>query len=159
MERTVVIMNMLFGALLLAATASGADQAHARRCGSIDDNRRIVLAFYNEGLIGLKPRQAFERYMSANFVEHKPDVPGGTRAETAAFLDKLIADVPTARWKIERTIAEGDMVFLHARFSPTPGAPEYALADVFRLKDCKIVEHWDIVGAPPKEQVNPNSRF
>ena len=62
-------------------------------------------------------------------------------------------------WTIERTIAEGDMVFLHARFTPAPGAPEFALADVFRLKDCKIVEHWDVVGAPLENQLNTNPRF
>jgi predicted SnoaL-like aldol condensation-catalyzing enzyme len=152
--------RLLCAALLLGTSVTvEARSSRAQPCGSIEDNRRTVIAFYTEGMIGLKPRQAFERYMSPDFVEHKPDVPGGTRTETSAFLEKLMADVPTARWKIERTIAEGDLVFLHARFSPAPGAPEYALADVFRLKDCKIVEHWDVVGAPPKEQLNPNSRF
>jgi predicted SnoaL-like aldol condensation-catalyzing enzyme len=97
--------------------------------------------------------------MSPNFVEHKPDVPEGTREATASFLARLITDVPQARWEIIRTIAEGDMVFLHARFTPAPGAPAYALADIFRLRDCKIIEHWDVVAAPPKEQRNPNSRF
>lgn len=154
------MIGMMFGAFLWGTSATIAAQSvSAPRCGSVEENRQIVIAFYNEGLVGLKPRQAFERYMSSDFIEHKPDVPEGTRAQTATFLEKLIADVPTARWKIERTIAEGDMVFLHARFTPAPGAPEYALADVFRLKDCKIVEHWDVVGAPPKEQLNPHPRF
>ena len=155
-----MMKSMLLVVLLLGTSGTvAARSVSAPRCGSIEENRQIVLAFYNEGLVGLKPRQAFGRYMSSDFVEHKPDVPEGTRAETAAFLEKLIADVTTARWKIERTIAEGDMVFLHARFSPAPGAPEYALADVFRLRDCKIVEHWDVVGAPPEEQLNPHPRF
>jgi predicted SnoaL-like aldol condensation-catalyzing enzyme len=155
------LKRMLLGALLLGSSSiSGAQAPSGERCaGTVQDNRRVVLAFYNEGLIGLKPRQAFERYMSADFIEHKPEVPGGTRDATAAFLEQLIADVPKARWTVERTIAEGDFVFLHARFSPAPGAPEYALADIFRLKHCKIVEHWDVVAAPPKEQRNPNSRF
>jgi predicted SnoaL-like aldol condensation-catalyzing enzyme len=75
------------------------------------------------------------------------------------FLEQLIADVPQAKWEIVRTIAEGDLVFLHGRFTPAAGAPPYAIADIFRLKDCKIVEHWDVVAAPPKEQRNPNPRF
>nr|WP_166181016.1 nuclear transport factor 2 family protein [Altererythrobacter segetis] len=118
-----------------------------------------MLAFYKEALVGLKPRPAFERHMSAGFIEHKPDVPEGTRAATASFLEQLIANAPQPKWTVERTIAEGDLVFLHARFSPAAGAADYAIADVFRLSGCKIVEHWDVVAPPPEDQRNPNSRF
>lgn len=124
-----------------------------------ETNRTIVLAFHNEGLLDRQPEQAFLRYMAPNFVEHKPDIPKRTRENTAKFLAQIIAEVPEARWEIVRTVADGDMVFLHARFTPASGRPSYALADVFRVKDCKIVEHWDVVGPPPKEQVNPNNRF
>jgi predicted SnoaL-like aldol condensation-catalyzing enzyme len=127
--------------------------------GSAEANRRVVLAFYSEGLVSRQPRFAFMRYMAPGFIEHKPDVPEGTREATATFLEQIIADVPQARWEIIRTIAEGDMVFLHARFTPAAGAPTYALADIFRVQDCKITEHWDVVAPPPKEQRNPNSRF
>lgn len=158
------IKELLVGAALLSCSAVAVAQdpgAQARTActGSAEENRKVVLAFYNEALVGLKPRPAFERHMSADFIEHKPDVPEGTRAATASFLEQLIANVPQPKWIIERTIAEGDLVFLHARFSPAPGAPEYAIADVFRLSGCKIVEHWDVVAPPPKEQRNPNARF
>lgn len=122
-------------------------------------NRKVVLAFYEEGLINLKPRAAFDRYVTEDFVEHKPDVPEGTKTATVAFLEGLIKEVPEPKWEILRTIAENDLVFLHARFSPAPGAPHYAIADVFRLRDCKIVEHWDVVAPPPRQARNPNSRF
>lgn len=142
------------------ATTEAAPSSTAATCdGSADSNRRVVLSFYNEGLVGLQPRTAFERYMAPEFVEHKPDVPQGTREAAAKFLEQLITEVPQARWEVIRTIAEGDMVFLHGRFVPEAGAPAYAIADVFRLKTCKIVEHWDVVAPPPIEQRNPHSRF
>ena len=147
-------------ALAGCATADMASAPTAASCvPSADANRKVVLAFYNEGLVGLQPRSAFERYASPHFVEHKPDVPQGTREATATFLDQLIANVPQPRWEVVRTIAEGDMVFLHGRFTPAAGAPAYAIADVFRLEHCKIAEHWDVVAPPPKEQRNPNPRF
>jgi predicted SnoaL-like aldol condensation-catalyzing enzyme len=158
------VKGLMVGAALLWCSAAVSAQAppplpDPACTGSVEDNRKVVLAFYNEALVGLKPRPAFERYMSADFIEHKPDVPEGTRGATAMFLEQLIANVPQPKWTVERTIAEGDFVFLHARFSPAAGAPEFAIADVFRLSRCKIVEHWDVVAAPPKEQRNPNSRF
>lgn len=122
-------------------------------------NRDVVLAFYNEGLVDLQPAAAFAKYMADDFVEHKPDVPHGTRDASATYLAELIANVPQPRWEVLRTIAEGDLVFLHARFTPAPNAPAYAIADVFRLRDCKIVEHWDVVAGPPQEPRNPHPRF
>jgi predicted SnoaL-like aldol condensation-catalyzing enzyme len=152
------------GAALLALAGCAAARAQpvgaTPACNSsAEANRKIVLAFYNDGLVGLQPRVAFERYMIPQFVEHKPDVPQGTREAAATFLEQLIANVPQPRWEVVRTIAEGDLVFLHGRFTPAAGAPAYAIADVFRLKDCKIAEHWDVVAPPPKEQRNPNPRF
>lgn len=123
------------------------------------DNRQTVLDFYQVALIDLQPRRAFQRYASADFVEHKPDVPQGNREATATFLEALIASMPKPRWEIIRTITERDMVFLHARFSPADGAPQYAIADVFRLENCIIVEHWDVVAGPPDAPANPNTRF
>lgn len=144
----------------LIASSAKAMATDVQSCdGSIETSRGIVLAFYNEGLVSRQPQKAFLRYMSPDFIEHKPDIPKGTRDETAKFLAQIIADVPEAKWEVVRTIAEKDMVFLHARFTPAPGAPAYALADIFRVKGCKIIEHWDVVGPPPKEQMNPQPRF
>jgi predicted SnoaL-like aldol condensation-catalyzing enzyme len=118
-----------------------------------------VLSFYKEALIGRQPRSGFERYMSADFVEHKPDIAGGTREATVSYLEQLIKDVPDPRWEVLRTAAESDLVFLHATFTPEAGAPAYAVVDVFRLQNCLIVEHWDVVSAPREQKPNPHSRF
>ena len=130
-----------------------APRIDAKRC----DNRQTVLDFYQLSLIELQPRRAFERFASADFVEHAPDVSQGNREATATFPEALIASMPKPGWEIIRTIAEGDMVFLHARFSPADGAPKYAIADVFRLETCLIAEHWDVVAGPPDSQANPNT--
>ena len=126
---------------------------------AVERNRALVLSFFSEGLVGRQPRSAFERYVAADFIEHKPDVPEGTREATVAYLERLMDALPEARWDVIRTIAEGDLVFLHARFTPSPGAPAYAIADIFRLHEGQIVEHWDVVGPPPTQPKNPNPRF
>lgn len=148
------------GAMAGCASVGLAPGVHAGSCRpSAQAHTETVLSFYREGLIGRQPRKAFERYASPDFVEHKPDVAGGTRETTIAYLEQLIRDVPDPRWEILRTASEGDLVFLHARFTPAAGAPAYAVADVFRLDDCLIVEHWDVVAAPREHQPNPHSRF
>lgn len=147
--------------LLALGFVSGAQAASAPAAcaASPEVNRQVVLDFYQTALGDLQPKAAFERYAAPDFVEHKADVPDGTREATVAFLEQLIAAVPAPKWTVIRTVAEGDMVFLHATFSPAPGAGVYVIADVFRLRDCMIVEHWDVVAGPPEVQRNPNPRF
>jgi predicted SnoaL-like aldol condensation-catalyzing enzyme len=142
---------MLVG--IAAAAAAAACQP-----GS-EANRQLVADFYRQALIDRQPRAAFEKYMSPDFVEHKPDVPLGTREGTAAFLEDFIKSMPDPQWEVLRIVGDGALVSLHARFTPAPGAPPYAIADFFRVEDCKIVEHWDVVAGPPIEQVNPKPRF
>ena len=138
--------------MALAAAAAACEPSPAA-------NRQIVSDFYREALVDKQPKAAFAKYMAADFIEHKPDVPVGTREAAAAFIEGLIKEVPDPKWEVLRIVAEGDLVALHARFTPAAGAPPYAIADFFRLKDCKIVEHWDVVAGPPKGQVNPKPRF
>jgi predicted SnoaL-like aldol condensation-catalyzing enzyme len=142
--------------LLILASAAAASPTCEPNAAT---HRTIVEAFYREALIEKRPRSAFARYVAPEFIEHKPDVPSGTREATAEFLDGLIKAMPDPKWEVLRIVSEGDLVALHARFTPAPSAPAYAIADFFRLKDCKIVEHWDVVAGPPKEQVNPRPRF
>ena len=100
-----------------------------------EQNRNVVLEFYRVGLMGKRPVEAFTRFMASDFVEHKPDVSDPSREGAAAYLAELMHELPDAMWELVRTIAEDDHVFLHARFVPAPGAPAYAIADIFRLRN------------------------
>lgn len=122
-------------------------------------NRDVVLQFYRLGLVGRQPRAAFSRYMDPAFIEHKPDVEVPTREGAAGFLQALMDELPLCSWDVVRTLAEGDLVCVHARFVPAPGAPPYAIADIFRLRNGLVIEHWDVVAGPPVGPVNPVSRF
>lgn len=146
-------------AALAALAAAAAQPAQAECRPSAEAHRQLVADFYREALIEKQPKAAFAKYMAPDFVEHKPDVPEGTREATADFLDRLIKSMPDPKWEVLRIVADGDLVSLHARFTLAPGAPPYAIADFFRVEDCRIAEHWDVVAGPPKEQVNPKPRF
>jgi predicted SnoaL-like aldol condensation-catalyzing enzyme len=149
-------LNSIVAAALLAATAPAAT---AKCTGSAAENRRIVLDFYTMALVDKKVRTAFETYMDPGFIEHKPDIETGTREATIKFLEGIVTDIPQARWEVVRSVADEDLVAMHVRFRPVPGAPEYALADFFRVKGCKIVEHWDVVAPPTDKTGNPHPRF
>jgi predicted SnoaL-like aldol condensation-catalyzing enzyme len=153
--RNAVLILSMIGCLIACTVAKSNPLCKP----SAEASRDLVLSFYKMALIEKRPQAAFAKYMSADFVEHKADVPNGGVAAVADFLEGLMKQLPGAKWEVLRTVAEEDLVFLHARFTPAPGAPPYAIADVFRIKDCVIVEHWDVVGPPRDGQPNSNSPF
>ena len=157
MPKTRIAMLILTMICCVSACAEAGSKSLCK--SSAEASRNLVLNFYKKALIEKRPRAAFAEYMSAGFVEHKPDVPNGGVAAIADFLEGLIKELPEAKWEILRTVAEKNLVFLHARFTPAPGAPPYAIADIFRIDGCFIVEHWDVVGPPRNGQPNSNSRF
>jgi predicted SnoaL-like aldol condensation-catalyzing enzyme len=146
-------------AMICCVSACAPARSNSICKSSAEASRNLVLSFYTKALIEKQPRAAFAEFVSANFIEHKPDVPSGGGAAVADFLEGLIKELPGAKWEILRTVAEKNLVFLHARFTPAPGAPPYAIADIFRIEHCAIVEHWDVVGPPRDGQPNSNSRF
>jgi predicted SnoaL-like aldol condensation-catalyzing enzyme len=131
--------------------------AHA--AAPVASPKAVVLAFYKLALQDMQPAAAFERYAAPDFVEHSQDTAGGDVKSVVVFLDQLIARSPHPRWEVIRSIAEGDLVFVHVRYTPAPGAPEIAVAEIFRVKNGKLVEHWDVISPPPDKVTNPNSRF
>ena len=119
----------------------------------------VATSFYRRALVDKQVRSAFEGFVDPAFVEHKPDIASGDREGAIRFLEGLIGELPQARWELLRVVADRDLVAIHARFTPAPGAPAYAVADFFRIADCRIVEHWDVVAPPPRDASNARSRF
>ena len=152
----------LAATVLLVAFCAGAHAGTKDKStceASVESSRDLVTSFYTQALVRKQVRAAFEQHVSPDFVEHKPDVPAGSRSAVVDFLEGLVKELPDAQWEIIRTVAEPEFVFLHARFVPATGAPPYAIADLFRIEDCAIVEHWDVVGPPRDDMPNTNSRF
>ena len=58
-----------------------------------------------------------------------------------------------------RSAAHGDLVWLHVHSTNGPKDRCQAVLDVFRLKDGRIVEHWDVTQDVPAEAANKNTMF
>ncbi|HUQ13275.1 MAG TPA: nuclear transport factor 2 family protein [Novosphingobium sp.] len=119
----------------------------------------VATSFYRRALIDKQVRAGFEGFVDPGFIEHKSDIASGDREGAIRFLEGLVTELPEARWEILRVVSNRNLVAIHARFTPAPGAPSYAIADFFRVADCRIVEHWDVVAPPPRDAPNPQPRF
>ena len=52
---------------------------------------------------------------------------------------------PTLKYEPGLVVAEGDFVILHGRFSGFGLPVNWVVADILRIEDGILVEHWDVI--------------
>lgn len=126
---------------------------------TIKANKELVTSFYKEVLFQGK-YQAVDKYIGDKYIQHNPHVPDGKQA-LVNFVKSMIPESGKIKpyGEIVRVIAEGDLVMLHIKCYSWPSKNGGSLIDIFRVKDGKIVEHWDTVQAIPDKSANENTMF
>ena len=122
-----------------------------------EENRKIMTDFADIFYGQKDVVKAFEKYVSEEYIQHNPNILDGPQAAVDAL--KPMFDNPDTRFDVKRILVDGDlaMIHLHARKDST--ALGGAVADLYRIKDGKIVEHWDIMQPIPANAINPHPMF
>jgi predicted SnoaL-like aldol condensation-catalyzing enzyme len=124
----------------------------------IEQNKQTVVDFYTLSFNEKQPEEAVERYIGSQYIQHNPQAGDGPEA-FIEFVKWFTGQFPELRVEIKRTIAEGDLVMTHGLLKTSPDDRGTAAADIFRLEDGKIVEHWDVLQPVPEEAANDNTMF
>jgi predicted SnoaL-like aldol condensation-catalyzing enzyme len=123
-----------------------------------DPRKKHVVTFYDLVFNQNEVRDAVERFVGDEFIQHNPNIETGKQG-FINFFERMARENPRKRVTIKRAFAEGNHVILHC-LQELPGVQNFATVDIFRLNDDgKIVEHWDVMQAMPQRSVNPNGMF
>ena len=103
-------------------------------------NKAFVLEAFDT-LFNKRDYEAAERYWSPNYMQHSAHIPPGREG-----LFNLIKSIPpTLRYESGTVVAEGDVVILHGRYSGLGLPLNWIVADIVRMKDGILAEHWDVI--------------
>jgi len=91
---------------------------------------------------------ALDFYFDRNYIQHNPALPNGT-----AGLKQVIPTLPEEfKYEVGTVTENDDIVMVHGRFSNWHGK-NYIAVDIFKVKDGKLVEHWDVL----QEEIKPEN--
>ena len=100
----------------------------------------IVLEAF-ETLFNQRDYKATERYWSPKYIQHSAHIAPGREG-----LFNLIKSIPpTLKYEPGTIVADGDFVIVHGRFSGFGQPVNWIAADIVRIEDGILVEHWDVI--------------
>ena len=103
-------------------------------------NKALVLNAF-DALFNKRNYAQAERYWSPRYIQHSAHIAPGREG-----LFNLVKSLPqTLKYEPGVIAADGDLVIVHGRFSGFGAPVNWIAADILRIEDGILVEHWDVI--------------
>jgi F420H(2)-dependent quinone reductase len=103
-------------------------------------NKTLVLEAFDT-LFNRRDYAAAQRFWSPDYIQHSAHIEPGRDG----LFNLIKASPAEMRYENALTIANGDYVMLHGRFSNTGLPANWIAVDVVRIQDGLLAEHWDVL--------------
>jgi predicted SnoaL-like aldol condensation-catalyzing enzyme len=105
-----------------------------------EQNKALVLEAFDT-LFNKRNYGAAARFWSENYIQRSAHIEPGRDG-----LFDLIRSAPdTLRYEHQLAVAEGDFVVVHGRFTGRGRPVAWIAADIVRIEDGRLAEHWDVL--------------
>jgi predicted SnoaL-like aldol condensation-catalyzing enzyme len=105
-----------------------------------EQNKALVPEAFDT-LFNKRDYEAAARFWSDIHIQHSAHIEPGRDG-----LFNLIRSTPgTLRYEHQLIVAEGDYVIVHGRFSGTGRPASWVAADIVRIENGRLAEHWDVL--------------
>jgi len=105
-----------------------------------EQNKALVLQAFDT-LFNKRDYEAAARFWSDTYIQHSAHIEPGREG-----LFDLIRSAPvTLRYEHQLIVAEGDYVIVYGRFTGDGRPVASIAADVVRVEDGRLAEHWDVL--------------
>jgi predicted SnoaL-like aldol condensation-catalyzing enzyme len=105
-----------------------------------EKNIELVLEAFDT-LFNRRNYAAAERYWSPGYIQHSAHIAPGREG----LFDLIRSIPPTLRYEPGTVVADRDYVIVHGRFSGFGQPVNWIAADILRIADGLLVEHWDVI--------------
>ena len=103
-------------------------------------NKELVLKAF-DALFNKRNYAEAEQYWSHRYIQHSAHIKPGREG----LFDLIKGLPPTLRYEPGAIVADGDFVIVHGRFSGFGQPVNWIAADVLRIENGILMEHWDVI--------------
>ena len=118
-----------------------------------EQNKALVLEAFDT-LFNQRDYAAAERFWSPEYIQHSAHIAPGR----VGLFDLIKSLPPTLKYEPGTIVAEEDFVILHGRFSGFGLPVNWIAADILRVKNGILVEHWDVIQDEATEEQSKSKR-
>ena len=120
---------------------------------STERNKKIVLDAFDT-LFNKRDYAAAAEFWSERYLQHSAHIEPGRDG-----LFNLVKSLPpTLRYENSLIMAEGNYVILHGRFSGLGAPTAWIVADIVRMEDDVLAEHWDVIQDEATQEQSKSGR-
>jgi predicted SnoaL-like aldol condensation-catalyzing enzyme len=147
----------IIAATICIASSAYPSYAQERDLAQEAANKKFVREFFYV-LYNDKNIEKARTMMDSNMINHHPHGGNGADGTLRALKQHLFGRFPDFKVEIKRMAAEGDLVWIQCYTKNDAKEHGKMSMDIFRVKNGKIAEHWDIIQDVPAD-VEPSEMF
>jgi predicted SnoaL-like aldol condensation-catalyzing enzyme len=118
-----------------------------------ETNKALVLEAF-DALFNQRDYATAERFWSPDYIQHSAHIAPGREG-----LFNLVRSLPpTLKYEPGLIVADGDFVIIHGRFSGFGAPANWIAADILRIQDGILVEHWDVIQDEATQEQSKSGR-